>query len=98
MQGKVGPVASMVGAVAALEFFGGLFLILGLIVPVVSAFYVIFFASNYIDPSNVCYEGDALYLLLSLIIAIFGAGPYSSDALIGFKFGYLFDLATFCLI
>lgn len=80
---------------AALETFGGLFLIVGLIVPVVALFFAIFMASNivmkkakmhvgYIDPGKGSYEVDALYLGLSLVLLFLGAGAFSLDGALGF--------------
>jgi putative oxidoreductase len=77
-----------------LEFFGGLFLVVGLIVPVVSAFLAIQFASitlmkkikmkaNYVDQGKPSYEVDILYLLFSIILIVLGAGVLSLDGLIG---------------
>ncbi len=94
MQDKKGPVTAMVSTAAILEFFGGIFMIVGLIVPVVALFYVIFFGSiiimkrfkmksKYIDVANPSYEIDALYLMLAIVLLVLGAGAFSLDAMIG---------------
>jgi putative oxidoreductase len=81
-------------AATMLELFGGIFLIIGLIVPIVSAFFAIFMASNilmkklklhqsYIDPAKPSYEIDALYLGLAIVLIVLGAGALSLDGLIG---------------
>lgn len=82
--------------VTILEFFGGIFLIVGLIVPIVSAFFAIqmvaivlmkkfgmhasFISTSREKPS---YEIDVLYLLLALTLLVLGAGVLSLDSLIG---------------
>lgn len=94
MPDKKGPVTAMVSTAAILEFLGGIFMIVGLIVPVVALFYVIFFGSiiimkkfkmksNYIDTANPSYEVDALYLMLAIVLLVLGAGAFSLDAMIG---------------
>jgi putative oxidoreductase len=77
-----------------LEFFGGLFLIVGFIVPVVSLFLAIQFAAitvvkkskmkaAYVSASKPAYEVDIIYLLLSIVLIVLGAGVLSIDGLIG---------------
>jgi len=77
-----------------LEFFGGLFLIIGLIVPVVALFFAIFMIANvimkkrkmdaaYIAPDKASYEIDITYLILSIILIVLGAGALSVDSVIG---------------
>jgi putative oxidoreductase len=77
-----------------LEFFGGIFLIVGLIVPVVAALYAIFMASiivmkvtkmkaKFVDPQGPSYELDLLYLLLSVVMLSIGSGYLSLDSLVG---------------
>jgi putative oxidoreductase len=77
-----------------LEFFGGLFLIIGLIVPIVGLFFAIFMIANvimkktrmnaaHIDPSKASYEIDITYLILSIILIVLGAGALSVDSVIG---------------
>lgn len=79
---------------AVLEFFGGLFLVFGLIVPIVAFFFVVQFASIilmkrskmkavYVSSSKPSYEVDLLYLLLAIILIVLGAGALSIDGLIG---------------
>jgi putative oxidoreductase len=78
-----------------LEFFGGIFLIIGLIVPLVGLFFAIFMIANIImkktktkatyiaQPSNPSYEIDITYLILSLSLVVLGAGALSIDSFIG---------------
>jgi putative oxidoreductase len=77
-----------------LEFFGGLFLIMGLIVPIVGLFFAIFMIANvimkktkmnaaYISPGKASYEIDITYLILSIILIVLGAGALSIDSVIG---------------
>ena len=77
-----------------LEFFGGSFLIVGLIVPVVAFFFILQFASiillkgrkmkmKYIDPGGPNFEIDVTYLLLSFVLLVVGAGALSLDGLLG---------------
>ncbi len=77
-----------------LEFFGGLFLVVGLIVPVVGVFFAIQFISiivmkkmkmkaEYVSSSKPSYEIDAIYLVLSVVLIVLGAGAFSIDGLIG---------------
>ena len=78
-----------------LEFFGGIFLIIGLIVPIVSLFFAIFMIANIImkkakmkakyiaHPDNPSYEIDITYLILSLSLVVLGAGALSIDSFIG---------------
>ena len=77
-----------------LEFFGGLFLIIGLIVPIVGLLFAIFMIANaimkkrkmnasYIDPGKASYEIDITYLIISIILIVLGAGALSVDSTIG---------------
>jgi putative oxidoreductase len=78
-----------------LEFFGGIFLIIGLIVPVIGLFFTIFMIANIIMrktkmnavyialSSKPSYEIDITYLILSLSLIVLGAGTLSMDSLIG---------------
>jgi putative oxidoreductase len=77
-----------------LEFFGGLFLIIGLIVPIVGVFFAISMIANvimkktrmnaaYIAPGKASYEIDITYLILSIILIVLGAGALSVDSVIG---------------
>jgi putative oxidoreductase len=89
----VPPIAARL--VTVLEFFGGIFLILGLLVPLVAAFFVVQFVAIIAMKASKMkagfmgsggkpgYELDYTYLLLSLAILLVGAGAYSLDALIG---------------
>ncbi len=78
-----------------LEFFGGLLLVVGLIVPIIGFFLAIQFASiilmkksrmkaSYVSTSKVSFEIDALYLLLAIILIVIGAGVLSIDGLVGY--------------
>ena len=84
-------------AVAAtyLELLGGIFLIIGLIVPIVAVLFIIQFASiivmkrmkmhaEYISSAKPSYEIDVLYLILSIVILGLGSGVLSLDGVIGF--------------
>jgi putative oxidoreductase len=78
-----------------LEIFGGIFLIIGLIVPLMGLFFAIFMIANIImkktktkatyiaQPSNPSYEIDITYLILSLSLVVLGAGALSIDSFIG---------------
>lgn len=77
--------------VTILEFFGGVFLIVGLIVPVVGFFFTLQFAAiviakklklkgTYISgQGQVNHEIDVLYLLLAITLIVLGAGAFSID-------------------
>ena len=76
-----------------LEFFGGLFLIIGLIVPIVGLLFAIFMIANvimkktrmnaaYIASDKASYEIDITYLILSIILIVLGAGALSVDSVI----------------
>ena len=90
----VTPVAA--DLVTVLEFFGGIFLILGLLTPLVGLFFVVQFGSiiwmkkskmhaSFIstEQGKPTYEIDAVYLLLALVFLVLGAGPLSLDGLLG---------------
>jgi len=77
-----------------LEFFGGLFLIIGLLVPIIGLFFAIFMIANvvmkktrmnaaYIATGRASYEIDITYLILSIILIVLGAGALSVDSVIG---------------
>ncbi|MER5175623.1 MAG: DoxX family protein [Candidatus Nitrosocosmicus sp.] len=80
-----------------LEFFGGIFLIIGLIVPIVGLFFAIFMIANVImkktkmkaayiaHPSKPSYEIDITYLILSIVLIVLGAGALSIDSVIGLR-------------
>jgi putative oxidoreductase len=81
--------------VTILEFFGGLFLIAGLLVPLVAAFFAIQFVAIIAMKSRKMkagfmgaggkpgFEIDFTYLFLSLAILLLGAGAFSADGLLG---------------
>lgn len=79
-----------------LEFLGGIFLIIGLLTPVVGLFFVIQFGAIILmkvskmhakfistEQGKPTYEIDVLYLLLALVFLVLGAGPYSLDHIFG---------------
>lgn len=79
-----------------LEFLGGIFLVVGLLTPLVGLFFVIQFGSIILmkkskmhakfisaEQGKATYEIDVLYLLLALAFLVLGAGPYSLDHLLG---------------
>jgi uncharacterized membrane protein YphA (DoxX/SURF4 family) len=79
-----------------LAFFGGLFLIIRLIVPIVGLFFAIFMIANvimkkrkmnaaYIDPRKASYEIDMRYLIHSILVIVLGAGAFSVDSTIGLR-------------
>jgi putative oxidoreductase len=91
----MGMPASAAYLATALELFGGIFLIIGLIVPIVAVLLIIQFAAisvmkktkqhdSYIAPGKSSYEIDVLYLILAIVILVIDSGPFSLDALIGF--------------
>lgn len=82
--------------VTVLEFLGGIFLILGLLTPLVGLFFVVQFASIILmkkskmhatfistEQGKPSYEIDAVYLMLALVFLVLGAGPFSLDGLLG---------------
>ena len=81
-------------AATALELGGGIALILGLLVPLVGALFVVFMVANsvmkkrrmqadYISMGKPSYEVDALYLALALVLVFLGAGVFSLDGALG---------------
>ena len=87
-----------------LEFFGGLFLIIGLIVPIIGLFFALFMIANVImkkrrmnaaciAPGRASYEIDITYLILSIILIVLGAGAgiTSSHIIDQNESGYTFD-------
>ena len=79
-----------------LEFFGGVFLVLGLIVPVVAALFAVQMLATVgmkktkmhasfisVAPGKPTYEVDILHLLLALALVVLGAGTLSLDGLVG---------------
>ena len=88
--GLPGATAALAGV---LELFGGLFLVIGLIVPIIALFFAIQFASiilmkkskmkaAYVSSGKPSYEIDVMYLLFSVILIILGAGAFSIYGLI----------------
>ncbi|HEV2138046.1 MAG TPA: DoxX family protein [Nitrososphaerales archaeon] len=82
--------------VTVLEFLGGVFLILGLLTPLVGLFFVVQFGSiiwmkkskmhaSFVstEQGKPTYEIDAVYLLLALVFLVLGAGSFSLDSLLG---------------
>jgi uncharacterized membrane protein YphA (DoxX/SURF4 family) len=74
--------------------WGGIFLILGLLVPLVGALFIVFMAANsimkkrkmhadYIAQGKPSYEIDVLYLTLALVLVFIGAGALSLDGALG---------------
>lgn len=81
-------------AATALELAGGIALILGLLVPIVGAFFVLFMVSasvmkkrkmhaDYISAAKPSYEVDVLYVALALALVFLGAGVLSLDGALG---------------
>jgi putative oxidoreductase len=78
-----------------LEFFGGIALVIGFIVPIVAFFIALEMIGNMIlkktkmkapylvGQNPAAYEIDITYLLLALALIVLGAGVVSFDALIG---------------
>jgi putative oxidoreductase len=78
----------------ALELGGGIALILGLLVPIVGLFFVLFMVSasvmkkrkmhaDYIAQAKPSYEVDVLYVALALVLVFLGAGALSLDGALG---------------
>jgi len=81
-------------AATTLELLGGISLILGLLVPLVGAFFIVFMVANsimkkrkmqadYITQGKPSYEVDVLYLALALVLVFLGAGAFSLDGALG---------------
>lgn len=79
-----------------IEFFGGVFLVVGLLTPLVGLFVAIFFGSIILmkrskmkavfqttEQGKATYEVDLLYMLLGLVFLFLGAGTLSIDHLVG---------------
>ena len=90
----VGVPAAATYTATILEFFGGFFLIIGLIVPIIGLFFAIFMIANvimkktkmkaaYIAPTKPSVEIDITYLILSIILIVLGAGAFSVNSVIG---------------
>ena len=82
--------------VTVLELVGGVFLIFGLLTPLVGLLFVVQFGSiiwmkkskmhaSFIsaEQGKPTYEIDAVYLLLALVFLVLGAGAFSLDNLLG---------------
>ncbi len=82
--------------VTVLEFVGGIFLIAGLLTPVMGLFFVLQFGAIIwmkkskmharfisMEQGKPTYEIDALYLLLGIVFLFVGAGQFSVDRLLG---------------
>lgn len=91
---SMGMPAGAAYAATALELGGGIALILGLLVPIVGVFFVVFMVANsimkkrkmhadYIAAGKPSYEIDVLYLALALVLVFLGAGVFSLDGAIG---------------
>jgi putative oxidoreductase len=91
---SIGIPGAVVSLVAINEFFGGILLIIGFIVPVVSTLLIIQFLiitiakktrmkGSFMASDKPSYEVDLLYVLLALTILVIGSGPISIDRLIG---------------
>lgn len=93
--GSMGVPPGAATLVTLLEFFGGLFLMIGLLVPVVAAFFAVQFlgiiamkvmkmkAGFMGAAGKQGFELDYVYLVLSLAILMVGAGSISLDGLLG---------------
>ena len=90
---SLGVPASLTYAAIILEFFGGLSLIIGFIVPIVSFFIALeMIGASLLKKSKmkgqyiggtVSYELDVTYLLLAIALIFLGAGVFSIDSVIG---------------
>lgn len=90
---SMGIPAVLTYAAIILEFFGGLSLIIGFIVPVVSFFIALeMIGASILKKSKmkgqyiggtVSYELDVTYLLLAIALMFLGAGAFSIDSAIG---------------
>jgi uncharacterized membrane protein YphA (DoxX/SURF4 family) len=91
----LGVPAVAVYLVAILEFFGGLGLIIGFLVPIIALFIAIEMVANsilkatkmkgsYLSGQNpAAYEIDITYLMLAIVLLVLGAGVLSIDAIVG---------------
>ncbi len=88
----VPPIGVVLGMV--LEFFGGLFLVIGFIVPVVAFLEVIYFLgiirmkrtkdhAQYVAFGKPNFELEAFYIMVSIVLIVLGAGALSVDGLLG---------------
>ena len=93
--GGLGVPAAVTVAAIVLEFFGGIALILGFLVPIVAFFIALEMvgaialkktkmkAPYLIGQSASAYETDVLYILLATTMIVLGAGPLSLSAALG---------------
>ena len=93
--GDLGVPAAATVAVIVLEFFGGIALILGFLVPIVAFFIALEMIGNIalkktkmkapylIGENAAAYETDALYILLAVTMIVLGAGAFSLSAPLG---------------
>jgi putative oxidoreductase len=92
---SMGIPASAAIVATIVEFFGGIFLVVGLVVPVVAAVVAIQFASiigmktskmkaHFIsmEQGKPTYEIDAFYLVMALVLVVLGAGVLSVDSVL----------------
>jgi len=90
---SLGVPAGATYAAIILEFFGGLSLIIGFIVPIVSFFIALeMIGASILKKSKmkgqyiggtVAYELDITYLLLAIALIVLGAGAFSIDSALG---------------
>ncbi len=87
---SMGIPAVAVSLATTLELVGGIFLIVGLIVPVVALFFAIEMIStsalNKLKMKRAYiggYELDVLYILLAIVLFVLGGGALSIDSVIG---------------
>lgn len=93
--GNLGVPAAATVVAIVLEFFGGIALILGILVPVVAFFIALEMIGNialkkskmkapYLTGQNAsAYETDVLYILLAVTLIVLGAGAFSLGAFFG---------------
>src|SRR5882724_1600647 len=92
--------AQMAVFIACVEFFGGIFLALGLFSRITSLVLTVNLTMAYVlgdreallsffsDPDKFIAAAPFAFLIVSLIVLIFGAGKISADAAIAFFFGH----------
>jgi uncharacterized membrane protein YphA (DoxX/SURF4 family) len=93
--GSLGVPAAATIVAIVLEFFGGIALILGFLVPVVAFFIALEMIGNIalkktkmkapylIGQSASAYETDVTYILLAVTLMVLGAGAFSLGAVLG---------------
>ena len=91
--------APMAVFIACVEFFGGIFLALGLVSRITALVLTVNLTMAYVigdrealfsffsDPDKFTAAAPFAFLVVSLIVLIFGAGRISADTVIGFLFG-----------